>query len=78
MFEKTAAAQNIGTTMMQESMAAEMAARKSERGSGTAVVNNAPNTTVVNNAKTHTQIPRGTRHTDRSLDRANRRDGLKI
>ena len=78
MFEKTAAAQNIGTTMMHESMAAEMAARKSERGSGTAVVNNAPNTTVVNNAKTHTQIPRGTRHTDRSLDRANRRDGLKI
>ena len=77
-FEKTAAAQNIGTTMMQESMAAEMASRKSARGSGTAVVNNAPNTTVVNNAKTHTQIPRGTRHTDRSLDRANRRDGLKI
>ena len=76
MFEKTAAAQNVGSNVLHASMEAEMGERK--KGSGQSVGVNAPttNNSYSTHQKTHSQIPRGTRHTDRSLDKANRRDNL--
>ena len=76
MFEATPEAQNVGTNVLHDSMATEMAERGKSAASAVGV--NAPttNNTYTANQKTHSQVPRGTRHTDRSLDKANRRDNL--
>jgi len=77
-FEKTEAAQNVGINVLHDSMETEMAKRGKNAASTVGV--NAPttNNNYTSNAKTHTHVPRGTRHTDRSLDKANRRDRVNM
>ena len=78
MFEKTDAAQNVGSNVLHESMGAEMDKRRKDRAASALAVNAPTTVTNTTNAKTHTQVPRGTRHTDRSLDKANRRDRVNM
>jgi hypothetical protein len=78
MFEKTDAAQNAGINVLNDSMGAEMDKRRKDRAASAVAVNAPTTVTNTTNAKTHSHIPRGTRHTDRSLDKANRRDRVNM
>ena len=52
--------------------------RRKDRAASAVAVNAPTTVTNTTNAKTHSHIPRGTRHTDRSLDKANRRDRVNM
>ena len=76
MFEKNPMAKNIGVNVLNDSMEAEMGERRKGGGQSVVDASRRTNNTYTHHQKTHSQIPRGTRHTDRSLDKANRRDNL--